>query len=296
MSARSPRVGRVAPLALALVVAACEATPSVAPSPTPPPEPTATVTTYRLGTTVWYAGFVMVFGDATATLDRRGGTLSVSVQLQNPTQDGLTLDSPVRLTLGDTYLDTTRETVLPSVPAGGSGFTTLHYEVIGRSSVDDGVLTVGDPGLHQAVIPLTPGSVAPVTFKPVDLNIGGSAAAGDLRVVLRHGVLRWDLPDWGDELPATSASLTLTYDAAYGGSFSGGIPFTGDNISLILPNGKVVHPRADGRSQSLVVIGAGKVIRNLFTRFEIPANLPGTYTLVVGLSGAQGKIPFKAPG
>lgn len=288
--------GRLGLVALALVLAACEASPSETPTPTPTPEPTAVVTIYTLGTTVWYAGLVMTFGDASAKLDQRGGRVTIDLRLDNPGQDDLTPDSPIRLVVGGTAIEPTHDTVFPSVPAGGSAFATLAYDVIGRSSVDDGVIQIGDPDLHQAIIPLRPGAVAAVTLQPVGLALKGTATASDLRLVLTHGVLRWDLPDWADELPATSASLTLTYNVSYGGTFSGGIPFTGDNVNLVLPNGHVLHPRVDGRSQSLAVIGPGQTLRNLFTRFEIPSNLPGTYTLVVGLSGKQGRLKFVLPG
>jgi hypothetical protein len=286
---------RLAVVVLALAVAACDSTPTASPSPTATPQPTPTVTTYQLDTTVWYAGLVMTFGTATATLDERGGTLTLALQLQNPGPDDLTLDSPIRVTVGGAVFEPTRETVLPSIAAGGSGYTTLTFNIVGQTSVDGAVLRVGPADRHQGVVPFGPGGVAAVTLEPVDATLHGTAVAGDLRLVLSHGQLRWDLPDWADELPAATASLTLTYDVTYAGSFSGGTSFTRDNISLRLPNGQTLDPRADGRIQSSVVIGPGKTVKRLSTRFEIPAGLSGTYTLLLGHNGKQGKIRFALP-
>jgi hypothetical protein len=215
--------------------------------------------------------------------------------LANPTGDAVTLDSPIVLVVGGSTFEPTRDTVLPSVAAGGSAFTTLHFDVIGQTSVGNAILRIGALDRHQGIVPLQPGAVVPVLLKPVDFSLHGTAVAGDLRLLVSHGELRWDLPDWADELPAGTASLTLTYDVTYGGSFIGGTPFTGDNVGLLLPNGQVVRARSDGLSQSIAVIGPGKTLRRQFSRFEIPAGLPGTYALVLYYNGKQGRIRFTLP-
>jgi hypothetical protein len=297
---RTGRAGTVAGLALGLVVllgaSACEATPSQTPIPTSTPEPTATVSLYQLDSTVWYAGLVMTFGTATATLDARGGIVSIPVQLQNPGTEDLTLDAPIHLTVAGASFEPTRETVLPSVFAGSGGYTTLTFNVVGQTTIAAATIAVGAPDNHQAIVPLGPAGPKLVALKPVELALHGTAVASDLRLALSGGELRWDLPDWGDELPSSSASLTLTYDVTYTGTFAGGTAFTGDNVSLLLPDGKSRGPRADGRSQSIAAIGPGKTLRHLSTRFEIPAGLPGTYTLVLSENGRQGRIRFTIPG
>lgn len=290
------RLRAAAVAVLAIMLAACDSTPSVAPSPTATPEPTPTVTTYQLNATVWYAGLILTFGTATSTLDERGGTVTIGLELQNPTGDDLTLDAPINLTVGGSAFQPTRETVLPSVVAGSTGYTTLTFNVLDRSSVDGAVIQVGAADLHHGIVPFGPGGTGVVSLQPIDFNLKGTAVAGDMRLSVSHGQLRWDLPDWGDELPAGTASLTVTYDVTYTGTFSGGTAFTGANIGLLLPDGRFVQPRADGRSQSVGVIGPGKTLRRLSTRFEIPVDLAGTYTLLLGNNGKRGKVTFKLPG
>ena len=288
--------GRLALGLLVVSLAACDTTPSAIPSPTATPEPTATTSSYDLMTTVWYAGLVMTFGRATAVLDDRGGSVTVELRLENSGTDDVTLDSPILLVVGGTPIEPTRETVLPSVTAGGSAFTTLHFNVVGETSVDDAILRIGAADRHKAIVPFAGSTTTAVTLEPVELALKGTETAGDLRLALTQGELRWDLPDWADELPSGSASLTLTYDVTYTGSFVGGTAFTGDNIGLMLPDGTFLSPRADGRSQSVTVVGPGKTVRRLATRFEIPANTAGTYTLLLGWNGKQGKLKLTLPG
>lgn len=295
---RARRANRLAwaALGLALVLAACTSTPSVAPTVAPSPEPTPTTTTYELGTSVWYEGLVLTFETATAVLDARGGPVTVVVDLQNPGADDQTLDAPIKLVAGGTSYDPARESVMPSVPATGTAYTTLKFNTFGLTSADGAVLRIGRPDRHQGVVPFTPGGPTAVILKPVPFAIKGATTASDMHLVLSGALLRWDLPDWADELPASSASLTVSYTVTYTGTFSGGVPFTGDNVRLSLPNGKVLAARPDGHSQSVGAILPGQTLRGLSTRFEIPFDLPGKYTLELIENGITGKIVFTLPG
>jgi hypothetical protein len=280
----------------ATVLAACESDLLPSPSPTGTPEPTAQVSHYGLGATVWYAGLVLRFRTATAELGEHGGRVAVTVSIENPGTEDRTFDIPVDIVAGSDAFEPTRESVLPTIPTGVTAYTTLHYEVVGRTALDDAVVRIGQSGDHQGIVPFMPGTVDSVTLEPVQAKLSGTGNASDLRLTLRSGELRWDLPDWGEELASGSAILTVTYDVTYRGSFSGGFAFTGDNVALKLPDGKVVEARPDGRSQSVGVIGKGRSLRGQMTRFEIPAGLSGPFVLVVRNGRAQGSIRFTLPG
>ena len=88
---RGPRrhpVGAMATVGLLTVasLAGC-----ITDAPTPPPvvtaaatpDPTASVTTYPLDTAVWYGGFILTFGTATATLDAKGGPITIETTFEN---------------------------------------------------------------------------------------------------------------------------------------------------------------------------------------------------------------------
>lgn len=281
-------------LILATTLAACDdIAPSVAPTPSATPEPTATTTVYELGTTVWYEGLEIEIVSVTATLDPRGGPVQVLLRLDNPTDQDSSLDGAITLHVGTVQAEPTRESTVPGVPAQGSAAATLTFELQGIASIDLAFLEFGAGPLHVARVPMSAAAGAAVIFEPVELALSGTAASGTLRLTLHAGVLRWDLPDWSQELDAGLQALTLTYDATYTGDFSGGFAFTGDNVALRLPDGTVVFARRDGHSQSVELIGARKTRKGLSSRFEIPAGLTGEFALVVrNGSNPEKSIPF----
>jgi hypothetical protein len=290
----SRRRGRLAVALVVLVVGACEdALPT--PSPTTFVAPTPTVTTYHLGTSVWHSGLVMRFDSATAELDASGGRASVQASITNPGPDDLTLTAPIRIVAGAGVFEPTRDSVLPTIVAGQTGYTTLRFELVGLSSLDDAVLRVGDPAEHQGIVPFVAGTIAAVTLEPVPFKPSGSVTAGKFRLTLRSGEVRWDLPDWAQELPTGTVALTLTYDVTNQGGFSGGNPFTAHNVELRLPDGTRIAPRPDGRSQSSVLVRPGRTIRGLFSRFEIPDGMAGTYALILSDAGDVARIRFSLP-
>ncbi|HEX2625351.1 MAG TPA: hypothetical protein VHL56_00425 [Candidatus Limnocylindrales bacterium] len=291
---RTRRPAALVAAALVAVAACTDPAPSFVATPTPVPEATAKVTTYTLGTTVWYEGLKIDVVSVTATLDQRGGPVEVLLHLENATTEDSSLDGPVTLLVGTVRADPTRDSTIPDLPAGSTGATTLTYELQGISSLDTAVLEIGAGPLHVARVPLTPSAGSVLAFEPQELSLSGSGTSGTLKLTLRKGELRWDLPDWSQELDASLQALTITYDATYTGDFSGGFAFTGDNVALKLPDGTVVSARRDGHSQSVELIAAKKTKKGLISRFEIPAGLTGTFALLV-LNGTSPRktIPFK---
>ena len=293
---RRVQVARFLPrLAAAVVlVAGCLDAPvaSVQPTPTRAPEPTPTISTYVPDVTVWYEGLVLTLERVVAELDAFGGPVTASVHIENPGADLGELNGPIRFVIGETVIEPTRESVVPSVPAGGSADVVLEYDVQGMSSISAAVVQVGEDSFHLGRVPLTAEGGDTTTLEPRALELRGTGTAGTLRATLRKGLLRWDLPDWSEELDVSKAALTVTYDVTYIGSFTGGYPFTGDNIRLRLPNGTVVGPRRDGHSQSVELIGRGKTKANLSTRFEIPSGMYGQYRLIIKDQAAEKAIPF----
>ena len=274
--------------------------PSATPTAVPTPEPTAVTTTYQLGTTVWYEGLVIHVDSVSATLDERGGPVLVSLRLENPGAEDADLNARILFQVDAASaalpLAPTRDSKIPTVPAGNLAGAVLTYELQGIPSVEGGAVLIGEPPLHVARVPLTPAGGDPLTFEPQQPRVSGSATASDLRITLRGALLRSDLPDWSEELPATTQALTLTYDVAYLGKFSGGYAFTGDNVRLRLPDGKTFAPRRDGHSQSIELIGPGKTKPGLFSRFEIPDGTKGRLSLIVVNGSTTKAIAFNLGG
>jgi hypothetical protein len=297
---RAARLAGLALLSAALAGCLDVPTSSVAPTFGPTPEPTPPTTTYAPGTTVWYEGLLVTVRTITATLDQRGGPVVVALHIENPGEDEAELDARVLLQVeaGSSAppIAPTRDSKIPSIPGAGSADASLIFELQGIASVDKGVVQIGESPLHVAQIPLGPAGGDPITFEPINLTPSGSTVAGDLRVTVRSGVLRWDLPDWSQELDARLAVLSLTYDVTYQGDFSGGFAFTGANVALRLADGHWVQPRRDGHSQSIELIGAGRTARGLSSRFEIPTGMRGRFALVVRSGSTSKLIPFTVGG
>ena len=286
----------LASLAVALGGCLDASVPSAAPTPAGSPEPTPASTTYRLGVTVWYEGLVLHFDQATAELDARGGPVEVTLRIQNPNDDTGVLDGPIRLAVGSTRVEANRDSSIPDVAPQGSASVVLTYELQGIASVDDAAIEVGAAPQHVARVPMMPDPDAKTVFEPVPIKVAGANTAADLRIALRTGLVRWDVPDWSQELDARLALLILTYDVTYAGAFPGGISFTGENIALKLPDGTIVEGRRDGHSQSVELVGPHKTKKNLFTRFEIPSGTTGKLTLLVRNGGVVKGIPIAIGG
>ena len=281
---------------IAATAVGCDAeVPSASPTLAPTAEPTAVMTRYPLNADVWYAGLQVTFGQATATLDARGGSVEIEATFKNPGPYAAALAAPIVLIAGDDSYELRRGTELPEVPSGDSADLTLAYDMLGRSSVDDAVIRIGAAGNHQALVPLRSETGPLVTLEPLAVAATGSGVAGELTVALESGVLRWDLPDWGAELPLGSEALTLTYNVTYTGKFAGGFAFTGANVALQLPDGTMVEPRKDGRSQSIEALGPGATVL-ASTRFEIPAGTRGSFGLLVNDGSSTTTIGFSVDG
>lgn len=284
---------------LALAVGGClvdAPTPAPSATPTLEPVPTARVAAYRLGTTAWYGGLVLTFERATSTLGPRGGPVAVELALANPGAEELGLGGPIRLVAGERDVEPSRDTPIPSVPAGGTVGTTVVFAVDGDFNVAAAAIVVGRAEEHQVIVPLVAGSAASgvetVTLEPATFDLDGAALAGDLLVTLRSAELRSDLPDWGVELPRGSVALTITYDVANRSDFVGGLPFTAENLALVLPNDSRISARADGHSAPALVVAPRAVVRGLTSRFEVPAPGPGSYRLVVTNGRTSKAIEF----
>ena len=278
---------------LGSAVAACDSGPALAsPSATAFAESTPVTTVYDLDTTSWYAGLELSFSTATAVFDQYGGTVTIGTGFRNDGPDDQTLDAPVQVVIGSARFDPQHGTVMPDVPAGGTSDVTLTFQIVGQTSVDAATLRVGASDANQVVIPFRHGAVPTVTLQPRSIRVTGTANAADLRLTLRTAVLRWDLPDWSDELPLGQAALTLTYDVTYRGTFSGGLAFTGDAVSLRLPDGSSVGPRRDGHSQSIALLLPGKTQAGLSSRFQVPSGEIGTYVLTLRNGSAKATLKF----
>jgi hypothetical protein len=295
------RIGSLAIAAIALAGCLDAPAPTASATAAPAtPEPTPVTTSYQPGATVWYEGLVIHVASAVATLDARGGPVELRLVLENPNEDDGELDARVLLQAGGDAsappVAMTRDSKIPTVPAHGSVAAVLTYELQGVASLEDAAVLIGEAPNHVARVPLTDAGGTPFALQPVSLTLSGRGDAGTLRMTLRSGVIRWDLPDWSQELSSDLEVITLTYDVGYTAGFSGGYAFTGANVALRLPDGTVVEARRDGHSQSVELIGAHQTRTGMLSRFEIPNGTTGKLTVLVRNGKANDTIRFTVPG
>ncbi len=250
-------------------------------APTATPLPTATTTIYPVRATAWYAGLILHLDQVSAVIDEGGGVVSLKLRLENPGQDLAGLDVPILLAASGRAVEPVRGTLVPDVEAGASVGTTILFDVDGAFDLPRAAIRIGRSAEHVVVIPLVPGSQNLVTLEPHLQGLSGSASVGSLTVTLTGAELRADLPDWGLELAHDAMALSVSYTARYRGEFSGGFAFTSANIGLRLPDGSIIAPREDGRSQSIAVLEPGVANPGLRSRFEVPVPGPGSYALIL---------------
>ena len=292
-----PTSALIGAFAAVVVLAGCgpDATSPPPPTPPPTPRPTATVTRYPLAVTVWYAGLRLTFHAATATIDRKGGPVQVDVTIENPGPDPANLNGPIRLAARGTLLEPTHDSEIPGIDGAASVDISLAFDTGPAFDVATASLVVGRETERRAIVPLSPAAGAPITLEPRTAALTGTARAGSLAIRLRSVELRADLPDWYAELPGDRMAISLTYDLTARTDFPGGIAFTADNVRLRLPDGTLVAPRADGRSQSILHVGPHATSTGLTSRFEIPRRAGGTYALVLVDGAATASVKFALP-
>ena len=281
--------------------AAAPATGTTAPAETtatesqPAVEPTATTMTTDVDGEAWFAGFHVTFGTATAELDSNGGTVLIEAEFENTGDEEARLDATLDLAYGGEHATEGFEMDIPSVPGGLVSDGLFAFSVDETFTFDDAVLTLGRSGNQQAIVPLSPAAGEARTLEPVEVQVSGAAQADDLKLELRSGELRADLPWNHGQSEDDSYVLELVYDATFDSDFAGGFAFTAENVALTLPDGTSVGVIQDGESQSIELIGTASTMKDLFSRFEIDDPASGDYVLLVRSFGDEAEIPFSIP-
>jgi hypothetical protein len=306
-AARRPLLAPAVAGILALVVAACSgsaaSTPAVsddasvaseAPVASSEAVASPSTTTVQVDQSVWFAGFKVTFGEASAELaEGRGGAVTIEALFENTGSDDAAFDGTLNLASNGANALQGFGMDIPNVPGGQTGKGTLAFDVEDGFTFDDAVLTVGRAGNQQAIVPLTATAGTARTLEPVVFPLAGSGQAGDLRLDLIEGEVRADQPWSHGQMEEGTFVLTVRYDASFESDFAGGFAFAAENVALRLPDGTTVAPIADGRSQSIELIGPDSTIKDAFSRFEIEDPAAGDYVLLVrSFDEAEDEIPF----
>jgi hypothetical protein len=232
--------------------------------------------------TVWFAGFQVTIKNAAISTapDTAVTTVNLAVTLTNEGPTPVRFDGLIDLGSGGSHYKFDNST-LPNVAGGASHDDNLSFDVDTGFKLDGATLTIGQPGHHQAVIPLG-GAGNLIDLAPITLGLSGSVMAGNLKVSVKGGEVRTDVPADHVELDQNTAALALTLDIHYGGDNS--YPFGHNNLALVAPNGSQIAVSAG----PIEVLTPNATRTNETVRFLIPEPVNGAYQLILRDPTANG--------
>jgi len=294
---------RITPLiALSIALAACGGgDDSVSPATTVAPvEETTTTTTptttpedVAIGADVHYAGFLLHLEELTVDDD--------GLALITGTADNLGATAsrpPSNLTLdlgGEAILLSDLSSEMPEVPGESTGEVAYAFLLPDDADLGAATLLVGGPDYARAEVPLgATGEL--IANEPVAVPLTGKVAAGETTFTFDGGELRFDVPDEHEPAEAGKAYLTLSFAVTNSSSFAGGYAFAGEDLRLETPSGITLAPD----EFPIELLDPNASLTDLFARWTIDADEPGTYTFVglrnVGLPDqAEGRLEIEVP-
>lgn len=286
---------------LCAFLAACSggATPeasSTTPEATNTPSATATplsTDSTTLDAVVWFGGFKLTLETAEVVVDDGLPRVDIQTLFANEGSNNARLNATLNLSSGGRhYQPSLSDQELPEVPGKTEGRGALSFTIDEMFSLDDAVLTIGNPDNNQAIVPFGLDG-ALVDLAPVPVRVSGQATGGELRIRARAGELRADIPERHDQVETEHLALTLDFDITYIGDHGGGYAFSTDNLALTMPDGTTVA--VDGGPNEL--LRAGTTLPDQQVRFIVRAPVAGTYRLVVidNTIDERGRLRFEIP-
>ncbi|MFG2601833.1 hypothetical protein [Streptomyces sp. NPDC048462] len=202
-------------------------------------------TSRTIGKSVYYAGFELTVKTMKYTPAKEPASAQVSLDMLFANQGPQPMPALGEMDLGsgDHHYPVSTGVDLPTVPGKAQSVTKLVFDVDEDFSADNAVLTVGDAGHVQSVLPLG-GSGTAVTNEPRSVDVTTSVTAGPLKIQITDAQLRADLPKTYSQAESGKQELLLTFDAtALSGAKALDYPvITGyDDFTLTEPNGNSIE-------------------------------------------------------
>ena len=264
--------------------------------------------TKQINQTVNFSGFAITVVDAkftptpvssfspTSTTTMNPGDLELDLSLQNLTPTSLQPQGEWSVTTKGASKPPSDLSSLKEIPGDGKAPGTISM-TLDDFSMDDAVVTFGAATTNQAKVPLgTTGEV--VSYAPTTQSVSGSATSGDLTIKLTKVETRVYGPGTGyRQADAGKVYIVITGQATT--SASNGYAFSGDNLTLTLPDGTAVTgvDTQTSKGSCCAVIDANAALG--FTEIFVTSDPPqGKYTasVVNGTTNPKGKIPFTLTG
>ena len=274
--------------------ASAAASPSVKPTPTPAPTPTPepTAVALTLNAHVWWGGYeIDVSGATYDPLKRKLLITATFLNTSTAANDVSGLGPELNVFWNSTYLP--GFIPLGAVPAGGTVKAEIQVGPPTGFTPETAVLTFGQPGGHQATVPLN-GDPA-VSEQPTPLTVSGDVKMG---AFVMFSVAS------GTVIPASCAGspAKIKYGPIAKGEVSivlGGVatnsgPSDGfiDQAFLDVPDGTT----SAGNPAVYIPLASKATVRDNGLCFKVPAPGSGAYTLTMHEISGQGERVDPLPG
>ncbi|GIF01654.1 hypothetical protein [Paractinoplanes rishiriensis] len=237
----------------------------------------------RVDRSYWYAGFKVTLG--AARLVEPGPVVVIEAAFQNLGDDDAAPTEELLITSGAESYDepSSEHAELPEVPALRSRTGAIAIEVDERFRLADAVLTVGETGSRQAVVPLSRADGL-ISLEPRPFTVAGKVypdGRKDVHMTLTGGEVRSDDPANHDQAPAGQEFVRLKFTATNTGP--AGMTYVFDrDLTLVLPDeSRAGHAGACSRAQVHVESHA-TVKPDGPACFAVPAPATGAYRLIWG--------------
>jgi hypothetical protein len=272
------------------------AAPSVKPTPTPVPTPTPepTPVALSLNASVWWGGYeIDVSGATYDPLKRKLIITATFLNTSTAANDVSGLGAELNVVWNSTYLP--GFIPLGAVPAGGTVKAEIQVSPPAGFETDTAVLTFGQPGEHQATVPLNGGTAA--SDKPTTLVVSGDVKMGKFVVFsVASGTLMpascAGSPSKIKFGPISKGEVSILLGGVATNSEAAGDAFI-DQAFLNVPDGttSAAFPAA------FLALPSKATVRDNGLCFKVPSPGSGSYTLTMheSRSKANGSINFQIP-
>jgi hypothetical protein len=239
-------------------------------------------TTFAIDGTFYHSGFEVTLrqGSVGVTTDMLGNVdgyvLSIDGTFTNLGDSATFFGPEMSIVQGTKSYTNSFQSDSPQVGSGLTGEGGLRFVIDEEFDYEAAKLVVGAADETRAEIPFAPGAGVLKDLAPSELDVTGVASLDPIDLSFNGAELRYDLPSSYREVDDGHVAITLHFDAT--SRKSGNWRINDQDFSLIGPDGIAVG--TDGSVlASLPGSEDGLTTQDLFVRFIIDADAPGTYTL-----------------
>jgi hypothetical protein len=246
--------------------------------------------TAQIDKTFWYGGFKVTLGKATYGPLKQ---VSIAAKFDNESTESETFEAElvVQTPANNFIADSGNQDDVPKVPGKSSGTGTLVIP-INRTpfSFAGSNLIVGTAARAQAKVPIEGGGTL-VDLAPKPAAIAGSVTAMTLTLAVKSADLRYDVLKTHEQLKVGKLSLNLTFSISFTNDMQDEYPFSGNNLTLRLPDGTVVG----SEDVEIMQLKTRTTVQDQFVRFTVNNPPTGKYGLILTDDKVSQELAFTLP-